>query len=98
MAASTTPVISRMNSSSLGLVYSPAFVRSPQCNGIIERCHRTLDEQVFDLHDFESLEAARKAIGEFIERYNRHWLIRRLGLNSPLDYREDHEKRREDAA
>jgi len=82
----------------LGLVYSPAFVRSPQCNGIIERFHRTLDEQVFDLYDFESLEEARKAIGEFIERYNRHWLIHRLDLNSPLDYRENHEKRSGDAA
>lgn len=33
----------------LGLIYSPAFVRSPECNGIIERFHRTLNEQVFDL-------------------------------------------------
>jgi transposase InsO family protein len=82
----------------LGLVYSPAFVRSPQCNGIIERFHRTLDEQVFDLHEFESLEEARKVIGQFIENYNRHWLIHRLGLTSPLDYREAHEKSRKDAA
>lgn len=82
----------------LGLIYSPAFVRSPQCNGIIERFHRTLNEQVFDLYDFESLEEARKVIGEFIERYNRYWLIHRLGLKSPQEYREDHEKRRKYAA
>ncbi len=82
----------------LGLVYSPAFVRSPECNGIIERFHRTLNEQVFDLCVFESLEEARKAIGEFIEKYNQYWLIHRLGLNSPLEYREDHEKRRKNAA
>jgi len=82
----------------LGIIYSPAFVRSPECNGIIERFYRTLNEQVFDVYDFESLEQARKIIGEFIERYNRYWLIHRLGLNSPVDYRENHEKQLEDAA
>jgi len=30
----------------LGLMHSPAFVRSPECNGIIERFNRTLEEQV----------------------------------------------------
>lgn len=82
----------------LGLIYSPAFVRSPECNGIIERFHRTLNEQVFDLCVFESLEEARKVIGEFIKRYNRYWLIHRLGLKSPLEYRLDHENMREHAA
>ena len=82
----------------LGLIYSPAFVRSPECNGIIERFHRTLNEQVFDLYVFESLEEVRKVIGEFIERYNRYWLIHRLGLNSPLEYRLGHEKMRKYAA
>lgn len=82
----------------LGLQYSPAFVRSPQCNGIIERFHRTLDEQVFDLYVFESLEEARQFIGQFILEYNRHWLIHRLGLISPLEYRKKHEKKRKNAA
>jgi hypothetical protein len=31
------------------------------------------------LHDFESLEEARKVIGELIERYNRGWHIERHG-------------------
>lgn len=82
----------------LGLQYSPAFVRSPQCNGIIERFHRTLDEQVLDLYEFESIEEARQIIGKFIQEYNQHWLIHRLGLTSPLEYREKHEKRRNYAA
>ena len=34
----------------LGLAHSPAFVRSPECNGIIERFNCTLQEQVFDVH------------------------------------------------
>jgi transposase InsO family protein len=82
----------------LGLIYSPAFVRSPECNGIIERFHRTLNEQVFDLCVFESLEEARKVLGEFIEKYNRYWLIHRLGLKSPLEYRLDYENMKEHAA
>lgn len=82
----------------LGLGYSPAFVRSPECNGIIERFHRTLDEQVFDTQVFESLKQAQKAIAEFIEKYNRDWLIHRLGLTSPLDYRNEFERRKNDAA
>ena len=82
----------------LGLVYSPAFVRSPECNGIIERFHRTLNEQVFDNQVFETLEQARKAIGQFIENYNLEWLIHRLGLTSPLEYRKNYEKRESDVA
>ena len=82
----------------LGLVYSPAFVRSPECNGIIERFHRTLNEQVFDKQVFESLEQARLAIAKFIEDYNREWLLHRLGLTSPLEYRQNFEGGGNDAA
>ena len=71
----------------LGLEHSPAFVRSPECNGIIERFHRTLQEQVFDIYQFKNLEEARKVIGEFIERYNREWIMHRLGYRSPAEYR-----------
>ena len=71
----------------LGLVYSPAFVRSPECNGIIERFHRTLQEQVFDSYSFESIDEARQVITKFIDDYNRYWLIQRLGYCSPLEFR-----------
>ncbi len=71
----------------LGLASSPAFVRSPQCNGIIERFNRTLQEQVFDIHCFETIEEARQAIARFIDDYNRFWLIERLGYRSPLESR-----------
>ncbi len=66
----------------LGLKPSPAFVRSPECNGIIERFHRTLQEQVFDMHQFRNLEEARRAIAEFIER---------LGYLSPVEYKNQHQ-------
>lgn len=72
----------------LGMEYSPAFVRSPECNGIIERFHRTLQEQVFDVVQFRNLEEAREFIGYFIYNYNRHWIIERLKYATPLGYRE----------
>lgn len=72
----------------LGMEYSPAFVRSPECNGVIERFHRTLQEQVFDIHLFRNIEEAREHIGYFIHSYNRHWIIERLGYKTPIEYRE----------
>lgn len=71
----------------LGLAQSPSFVRSPECNGIIERFNRILQEQVFDLYVFENLAEARRVISEFIERYNNDWLIERHGYKSPREYR-----------
>jgi transposase InsO family protein len=71
----------------LGLAHSPAFVRSPQCNGIIERFNRTLQEQVFDIHSFETIEEAREAIARFIDDYNHFWLIERLAYRSPVESR-----------
>lgn len=73
----------------LGLLHSPAFVRSPECNGIIERFNRTLQEQVFDVHCFESIDEARQVIAKFIDDYNRCWLIERLGHRSPLEFKEE---------
>lgn len=71
----------------LGLALSPAFVRSPECNGVIERFYRTLQEQVFDVNCFETIEEARIAIAKFIQDYNRYWLIERHGHRSPLEVR-----------
>ncbi len=70
----------------LGINYSPAFVRSPECNGIIERFHRTLNEQIFKNYTFENIEQANKKLGEFIENYNEKWLLHRLDLKSPREY------------
>jgi transposase InsO family protein len=71
----------------LGLDLSPAFVRSPECNGIIERFNRTLQEQVFDIHVFQNLDEARRVIAKFIEDYNTYWLLERHGHRSPLEVR-----------
>ena len=75
----------------LGLEMSKAFVRSPECNGIIERFHRMLNEQVFDVNTFMSLEEANQAIKKFIENYNQDWILHRLKYCSPAEYRKKYE-------
>lgn len=82
----------------LNLSYSPAFIRSPQCNGIIERFHRTINEQVFDLCLFDSLEQAQGIIAEFMHNYNHVWILHRLGLKTPVEYRKFLEIKNENAA
>ena len=77
----------------LGLNMSKAFVRQPEYNGCIERFHRTLEEEVFSLHHFKTLEEANEAIRKFVDNYNRQWLIHRLGYKSPLEYREEYERK-----
>lgn len=71
----------------LGIRPSPSYVGEPECNGIMERWIRTLKEECLYLHDFETLEEARQAIGDFIELYNREWLIERHGHRTPADVR-----------
>jgi transposase InsO family protein len=76
----------------LGLDYSPSFVRSPECNGVIERFHRTLNEQVFNIQTFKNIDEAQKAIADFIVRYNKSWILHRLSLKSPIEYRLEFEQ------
>lgn len=71
----------------LGITPTPSFVGEPECNGIIERFMRTLKEECLYLHDFETLEEARRVIGEFIVRYNTQWLIERHGHRTPAAVR-----------
>jgi transposase InsO family protein len=42
-----------------------------------------LKEQCPWLHRCESLDEARRIIGDFIERYNHQWLIERLDHRTP---------------
>lgn len=48
---------------------------------------RTLKEQCLYLHQFASLEDARRAIGAFIHRYNTEWFIGRLAYRTPAEAR-----------
>jgi len=65
-----------------------SYVGEPECNGIIERFMRTLKEECLYLHDFATLEEARRVLGEFITRYNTQWLIERHGHRPPAAVRQ----------
>jgi putative transposase len=76
----------------LGLEMSKAFVRSPECNGVIERFHRTLEEQVFAINIFTSFEEAYNKINQFINDYNKNWILHKLDYCSPVEYRQKYAK------
>jgi transposase InsO family protein len=71
-----------------GIASSPAFVAEPQTNGVAERFNRTLKEQAVHGRVFRNLEAVRQAISEFVERYNAHWRLEKLGFLSPREARQ----------
>jgi transposase InsO family protein len=77
----------------LGMTITPSYVGEPQCNGVAERFMRTLKEQCIYLHQFGSLEEARRIIAEFIARYNHEWLIERPGHRTPAQARADAARR-----
>ena len=51
----------------LGIVSSPAFVRQPEGNGCIERCFRTLKEQLLWVRHFTDVEDLQQALRTFKE-------------------------------
>lgn len=73
----------------LGIANRPAFVGEPETNGVAERFMRTLKEHCIYLHHFKSLEEARQIIADFVSRYNREWIIGRLGYRTPAQARTD---------
>lgn len=74
-----------------GLAPSFAFVGEPQTNGVAERFFRTLREQVLHGRVYRTLEEVRRAVEEFVERYNESWLLEKLGYLSPRACRREHE-------
>jgi len=75
----------------LGIAEKPAFVGEPETNGVAERFMRTLKEHCIYLHHFKSLEEARQIIADFVSRYNREWIIGRLGYRTPAQARADYQ-------
>jgi len=71
----------------MGFEISYAFVGQPQCNGIIERWHRTLKEQLLWTKTWKNIDEVRGAVKAFVKTYNSQWLIERHGHRSPLDFR-----------
>ena len=66
-----------------------AFIEQPQTNGVAERFNRTIKEQVIHGRIFKNLEEVRIAVAEFIERYNRFWMIEKLAYMTPRQAREN---------
>lgn len=71
----------------LGIESSPTFVREPEGNGCIERFFKTLKEQLLWVRHFQSIPELVAALEDFRALYNRHWLIERLGFQSPVQAR-----------
>jgi len=73
-----------------GVAPSFAFVAEPQTNGVAERFNRTLKEQAIYGRVFRDIEEVRRAVGEFVERYNAHWRLEKLGFRTPQEARQAH--------
>jgi transposase InsO family protein len=71
-----------------GIAPSFAFVAEPQTNGVVERFNRTLKEQAIHGRVFRNLEEVRVAVTAFVDRYNRHWRLEKLGFMSPHEARQ----------
>ena len=71
----------------LGIESSPAFVRQPEGNGCIERFFRTLKEQLLWVRRFNDLAELQAALIEFRDKYNHHWIVGRLGYQTPKQAR-----------
>ena len=78
----------------LGIQDSFGLVRQPQTNGVAERFNRTLREQVFDGQVFQNADEVRQAVAQFVRKYNEHWLVGKLGYQSPTEARRNYFKAR----
>ena len=77
----------------LGITPSMGYVKEPETNGVIERFHRTLKEQIIHGHTYETIGDLQVAIKTFIEEYNERWLLEKLGYLSPIEARNKWEKK-----
>ncbi len=71
-----------------GIAPSFAFIAEPQTNGVAERFNRTLKEQAIYGRVFRNIEEVRRAVAEFVERYNAHWRLEKLDFKTPYEVRQ----------
>ena len=71
----------------LGLESSPAFVREPQGNGVVERFFRTIKEQLLWLRAYSTIEELYEAVEIWIKNYNSCWMVAKNGYMTPADFR-----------
>ena len=67
----------------LGIESSPAHVREPEGNGVVERFNRTLKEQLLWLQRFTTLTELLEAPYAFRQRYNQAWLVAKHNYSTP---------------
>jgi len=71
-----------------GIQPSFALVGCSKANGVAERFNRTLREQVTHSQIFQNVTELRKAICEFVDRYNAQWRLEKNGFLTPKEARE----------
>jgi transposase InsO family protein len=70
-----------------GFVPSFALLGEPETNGVVERFHRTLKEQLIHGRTYQNLAQLRAALATFIPTYNQHWRLEKLRFQSPTQAR-----------
>ena len=70
-----------------GFAPSFALLGEPETNGVVERFHRTLKEQIIHGRTYQNLAELRAAVATFVHRYNHHWLLEKLHYQSPTQAR-----------
>ena len=75
------------NAASLpGIKHITTSYSNPKGNADTERFMRTFKEEIIYPNEFDSLEEARKAVGDFITFYNQDYPHSALGYLSPIDF------------
>ena len=74
-----------------GVQSSFGLVRQPETNGVSERFHRTLKDQILGGRVYRNVDEVREAVRQFERLYNEQWLIAKRGYRSPLEARREYE-------
>ena len=67
-----------------GVEDSFGLVRQPETNGVAERFHRTLKEQVIEGRMFNTVDEVRSAVRLFVEIYNAEVVGSKAGVSKPV--------------
>jgi Integrase core domain len=68
-----------------GITHRLTAVRSPTTTGKVERFHKTLRDELFSKHTFETIEQAQQALDAFVEEYNALRPHQSIGERTPAE-------------